>query len=94
MVYQDLGLISFFTVAGSEVRAWTLRRGDTALQAAAKVHTDLAKGFVRAEVFSFAELEAVGGDERALKARHAVRLEGRDYLVKDGEVVTIRANTR
>jgi hypothetical protein len=94
MVYQDMGLISFFTVGEDEVRAWTLRRGDTALDAAARIHTDLAKGFVRAEVFPYGELDAVGGDERAMKAKHPLRLEGRDYVVKDGEVVHIRANTR
>jgi len=94
MVYKDLGLLSFFTVGEDEVRAWTIHRGDNAQQAAAKVHTDLAKGFVRAEVFTYAELEAAGGDERAMKAKHAVRLEGREYLVKDGDIINIRANTR
>ncbi|MCY3021251.1 MAG: DUF933 domain-containing protein [Planctomycetota bacterium] len=94
MVYKDLGLISFFTVGEDEVRAWTLHRGENAQQAAAKVHTDLAKGFVRAEVFPYADLDAAGGDERAMKAKHALRLEGREYTVKDGEIVHIRANTR
>jgi ribosome-binding ATPase len=92
--YDLLGLQSFFTVGEDEVRAWTIHRGDNAQQAAAKVHTDLAKGFVRAEVFTYAELEAAAGDERAMKAKHAVRLEGREYLVKDGDVLNIRANTR
>jgi len=94
MVYQGMGLVSFFTVGEDEVRAWTLHKGDNAHQAAAKVHTDLAKGFVRAEVFSYADLEAKGGDERALKAQHGMRLEGREYPVKDGDIITIRANTR
>lgn len=94
MVYRDLGLISFFTVGEDEVRAWTLHCGDTAHQAAAKIHTDLAKGFVRAEVFPYGDLEAARGDERAMKAKHPLRLEGRDYVVRDGEVVHIRANTR
>ncbi|HEY3319717.1 MAG TPA: redox-regulated ATPase YchF [Planctomycetota bacterium] len=94
MVYKDLGLISFFTVGEDEVRAWTLHKGENAQQAAGKIHTDLAKGFVRAEVFTYAELEGAGGDERAMKAKHAVRLEGREYPVKDGDVLMIRANTR
>jgi hypothetical protein len=81
-------------VGEDEVRAWTLRRGDTALDAAGRIHTDLAKGFVRAEVFTYADLDAVNGDERAMKAKHPLRLEGREYVVKDGDVVHIRANTR
>jgi ribosome-binding ATPase len=93
-VYSALGLISFFTVGEDEVRAWTLHKGDTALQAAAKVHTDLAKGFVRAEVFTYAELEDSGGDERAMKTKHHVRLESKEYVVKDGDIINIRANTR
>jgi GTP-binding protein YchF len=93
-VYHALGLISFFTVGEDECRAWTIHRGEHAQQAAAKIHTDLAKGFVRAEVFTFADLEAAGGDERVMKAKHPLRLEGRDYIVKDGDVLNIRANTR
>jgi ribosome-binding ATPase len=94
MVYQDLGLLSYFTVGEDEVRAWTIHKGDNAQQAAGKIHTDLAKNFIRAEVFTYAELDAAGGDERAMKAKHAVRLEPKDYLVKDGDILNIRANTR
>jgi GTP-binding protein YchF len=94
MVYQDIGLLSFFTVGEDECRAWTIHKGDSAQQAAGKIHSDLAKNFIRAEVFTYAELEAVNGDERAMKAKHAVRLEPKDYLVKDGDVLNIRANTR
>ena len=93
-VYQALGLVSFFTVGEDECRAWTIHKGDHAQQAAAKIHTDLAKGFVRAEVFTYADLEAAGGDERAMKTKHPLRLEGRDYIVKDGDILNIRANTR
>jgi len=94
MVYQDLGLTSFFTVGEDECRAWTIHKGDNAQQAAGKIHTDLAKGFIRAEVFTYAELDAAGGDERAMKAKHALRLESKDYIVKDGDILNIRANTR
>ena len=91
--YAALDAISFFTIGDQEVRAWTLRRGGTALDAAAKVHTDLARGFVRAEVFAYDDL-AAAGDEKALKAAGKWRLEGKDHVIKDGDVVYIRANTR
>jgi hypothetical protein len=91
--YTALDAISFFTVGDAEVRAWTLRRGGTALDAAAKVHTDLAKGFIRAEVFAYDDL-AAAGDEKALKATGKWRLEGKDHVINDGDVVYIRANTR
>lgn len=93
-VYTALGLLSFFTVGEDEVRAWTIHNGDTAQQAAGKIHSDLAKGFIRAEVFSFAELESAGGDERVVKAQHHMRLEGKEYHVNDGDILNIRANTR
>jgi ribosome-binding ATPase len=93
-VYTALGLLSFFTVGEDECRAWTVHKGDNAQQAAGKIHSDLAKGFIRAEVFTFADLEAAGGDERAMKAKTPVRLEGKEYPVKDGDVLNIRANTR
>ncbi|MFH0938282.1 MAG: DUF933 domain-containing protein [Planctomycetota bacterium] len=91
-VYSSLGLISFFTVGEDECRAWTIINGEHAQSAAGKIHTDLAKGFIRAEVFTYAELEAVGGDERAMKAKRAARLEGKDYIVKDGDILNIRFN--
>ena len=62
----------------------------TAVEAAGKIHTDLARGFVRAEVYAYADLDAAGS-ERELKARGAIRLEGKDYVVKDGEIVHIRS---
>ncbi len=89
-VYRGVGLISFFTVGEDEVRAWTIHRGDTAVLAAGRIHTDLAKGFVRAEVFSYDELDAAGS-MRELKARGAIRLEPKDYVVKDGDIVHIRS---
>ena len=89
-VYESVGLRSFFTVGEDEVRAWTIHAGDTAVIAAGKIHTDLAKGFVRAEVFTFDELDAAGS-MREIKARGQLRLEHKDYVVQDGEVVHIRS---
>jgi ribosome-binding ATPase YchF (GTP1/OBG family) len=87
-VYQGVGLRSFFTVGDEEVRAWTIRAGETALKAASKVHTDLAKGFVRAEVYDHEELLAAGS---LRDAKGVMRLEHKDYVVQDGEVVHIRS---
>ena len=88
-VYDLLGLISFFTVGEDEVKAWTIRRGDNAVTAAGKIHSDLARGFIRAEVIpSAALLEA--GDPRAAKDRGLYRLEQKPYVVVDGDVLNIR----
>jgi GTP-binding protein YchF len=89
-VYRAVGLRSFFTVGEDEVRAWTIRAGDDAITAAGKIHSDLAKGFVRAEVFAYDEL-AAAGSMRELKARGQIRLEPKDYVVKDGDIVHIRS---
>jgi ribosome-binding ATPase len=91
--YAALNAISFFTVGEDEVRAWTIQKGDSAVIAASKIHTDLSKGFVRAEVFGYDELMTLGS-EKALKAAGKMRLEGKEYVVHDGEIVHIRANTR
>ena len=91
--YAALNAISFFTVGEDEVRAWTIEKGDNAVTAAGKVHTDLARGFIRAEVYDHSELTALGS-EKALKAAGKMRLEGKEYVVQDGEIVHIRANTR
>ncbi len=88
--YRLLRYLTFFTTTGGkEVRAWTLRQGQTALDAAATIHTDLARGFIRAEVVSYADLAAAGS---LVKARELgrLRLEGRDYVVQDGDVIHIR----
>jgi ribosome-binding ATPase YchF (GTP1/OBG family) len=90
--YQGLGLITFFTVVGDEVRAWALRRGDDALTAAGRIHTDLAHGFIRAEVTAFEDLKALGS-MREVKAKGQQRLEGREYPVQDGEILNIRFST-
>ena len=89
-VYEGVGLRSFFTVGEDEVRAWTIHAGDSAVVAAGKIHTDLARGFVRAEVFAFEELDAAGS-MRELKAQGKVRLEHKEYVVQDGEIVHIRS---
>jgi GTP-binding protein YchF len=89
--YELLGLISFITVGPDEVRAWTLHRGERAVDAAAEIHTDLARGFIRAEVVGWRELLEAGGTAPA-RARGILRLEGRDYVVQDGDCIEIRFN--
>jgi ribosome-binding ATPase YchF (GTP1/OBG family) len=89
--YDLLGLLSFFTVGEDEVRAWRLRRGGTALAAAGTIHTDLARGFIRAEVIAWDELLTLGGLSQA-RTHGKLRLEGKDYVVVEGEVVHIRFN--
>ncbi len=87
--YRSLGLISFLTAGKDECRAWTVRKGATAPEAAGKIHSDLQRGFIRAEVVAFDDLKA-HGDEKAAKAAGVVRLEGKDYVVQDGDVIEIR----
>ncbi len=87
--YHLLGLISFFTVGEDECRAWTIRAGTTALGAAGEIHTDLQKGFIRAEVVKFDDLVSSGGLAEA-RSRGQLRLEGKEYVVHDGEIVHIR----
>jgi GTP-binding protein YchF len=89
--FELLNLLTFYTVGEDEVRAWTVTRGANALQAAAAIHTDLAKGFIRAEVIEAELLLALGGLAEA-RQKGRLRLEGKDYLVKDGEIVHIRFN--
>jgi len=90
-LFETVGLITFFTGNEKETRAWTLRRGETALDAAAAVHTDMARGFIRSEVVGWQELADAGS--RAEAARRGVqRLEGKDYVVADGDVLNVRFN--
>jgi len=91
LCYDLLGLITFFTAVRDELRAWTIPRGATALKAAATVHTDMERGFVKAEVVAFDALMRCGSLAGARK-EGLLRLEGRDYLVADGDVITIRFN--
>ena len=89
---QDaLGLITFFTAGEKETRAWTLRRGQTALEAAATIHTDIARGFIRCEVISTEDLLDAGSHAEAAR-RGTQRLEGKTYVVEDGDVLNIRFN--
>ena len=88
--YELLGLITFYTIkGGKEVTAWALRRGETALRASETVHTDFAKGFIKAEVVGFDDLVTASGWQAA-KNKGKVRLEGRDYQIQDGEVVEFK----
>jgi len=91
LAYEILGYISFFTVGSDEVRAWNVRRGDTALEAAAAIHSDLARGFIRAECFSY-EACLQYGSEKRIREKGLFRLEGKDYRVKDGDILNIRFN--
>ena len=89
--YELLGLLSFFTVGPDEVRAWTIRRGEKAVDAAGEIHSDLAKGFIRAETIAWDQLLEAGGEAKA-RDKGLLRLEGREYVVKDGECLEIRFN--
>jgi GTP-binding protein YchF len=89
--HELLGLISFFTVGPDEVRAWTLRKGKVAPEAAGVVHTDFQTGFIRAETIDFDTLSELGSMAEA-KAQGKLRLEGKEYVVQDGEILTIRFN--
>jgi GTP-binding protein YchF len=89
--YALLGLISFFTVGEDEVRAWTIKKGATALDAAGVIHTDFQKGFIRAEVISYNDLMDAGTYNEA-RNKGTVRLEGKEYCVQDGDIINFRFN--
>jgi hypothetical protein len=89
--YDLLGIQSFFTYGEDEVRAWPIRKGATAVEAAGIIHTDLARGFIRAEVVAYRDFEQFGSINEA-KSKGKVRLEGRDYIVKNGDMMVIRFN--
>ena len=88
---DELDVITFFTAGEKETRAWTLRRGSTALDAAATIHTDIARGFIRCEVIRWDDLVAAGGHAEAARAGKQ-RLESKPYVVEDGDVLNIRFN--
>jgi ribosome-binding ATPase len=88
---ESLDLVTFFTANENEARAWTLRRGSTALDAAATIHTDMARGFIRCEVVSWSDL-VDAGSRAEVSRRGLQRLEGKGYVVADGDVLTIRFN--
>ena len=87
--FEALDLIVFLTMGHDEVRAWPLARGSSAVEAAGRIHTDLARGFIRAQVVPYADFQACP-DMQKLKERNLVRLEGRDYVVGDGDILEIR----
>jgi len=89
--YELLGLISFFTTASSEVKAWSVQSGTEAVKAAGKIHSDMETGFIRAEVISFDDLMKCGSLSEARK-RGLLRLEGKNYIVQDGDVITFLFN--
>jgi ribosome-binding ATPase len=90
--YRLLDLISFLTAGPDECRAWPIRRGTNARKAAGKVHSDIERGFIRAEIYRPDDLRAVGGSEAALKPKGLLRVEGKDYVMQDGDVVNYRFN--
>ena len=89
--YDTLGLISYLTAGEPEVRAWTITKGTKAPGAAGKIHTDFEKGFIRAEVIPWQELVEIGSYTKA-KELGKVRIEGKDYVVQDGDVMLFRFN--
>lgn len=89
--YETLGLISYLTAGVPEVRAWTIKRGTKAPQAAGKIHTDFERGFIRAEVINFSDLMTVGS-MAAAKEKGLIRSEGKEYVFRDGDIVLFRFN--
>lgn len=90
--YKLLGLISFLTAGPPESRAWTIKEGTPAPQAAGKIHSDIERGFIRAEVIAYDDLMAHGGNMASAREKGLVRIEGKDYIMKDGDVVHFRFN--
>ncbi|MCF6290366.1 MAG: YchF family ATPase [Desulfobacterales bacterium] len=90
--YQLLGLISFFTVGEDEVRAWTIPKETPAVDAAEAIHSDIKKGFIRAEVLAYDDLIDAGGAYKEARKKGTVRLEGKTYLVRDGDIIEFRFN--
>jgi GTP-binding protein YchF len=89
--YTLLGYLSFFTVGSDEVRAWTITNGDNAVTAAGKIHSDLARGFIRAETFNYKDI-IEHKNENTIREKGLFRLEGKNYQVKDGDILNIRFN--
>ena len=91
LLLKALNLISFFTVGADEVRQWTIKAGSSAPDAAGAIHSDLRKGFIRAEMIKYGELKELGSEE-ALKSAGKFYLKGKDYMVEDGDILNIRFN--
>jgi GTP-binding protein YchF len=90
--YKLLGLISFFTCGKDEVKAWTLHKGCNAMSAAGAIHSDLARGFIRAQVVNYDDFAANGNSISNCRNKGVLRLEGKEYVVKDGDMIEIRFN--
>ena len=90
--YKLLNLISFLTAGEDEVRAWTIKRGTKAPQAAGKIHTDFERGFIRAETISYDKLMECNGSLAAAREKGFIRAEGKEYIVKDGDVMNFLFN--
>lgn len=90
--YSLLGLISFITTGEIETRAWTIKKGTLAPQAAGKIHSDIERGFIRAEVITYDDLMAIGGSMATAREKGLLRIEGKEYVMKDGDVVHFRFN--
>ena len=89
--YDLLGLMSFLTAGKKETRAWTIKKGTKAPQAAGKIHTDFERGFIKAEIISYDDLVKCGSEQKA-KEQGLIRLEGKDYVMKDGDIVEFKFN--
>ncbi|HVN98212.1 MAG TPA: DUF933 domain-containing protein, partial [Syntrophorhabdaceae bacterium] len=89
--YEILGLITFYTIVGNQMRAWTIPRNTTCVQAAGKIHTDMEKGFIKAEVINVDDFLKCGSEHTA-REKGLLRLEGRDYMVRNGDILHIRFN--
>lgn len=90
--YETLGLISFFTVGENEVKAWTIKKGTEAAKAAGKIHSDIEKGFIRAEVVNYEDFVSSGEDMVTAKKHGLLRLEGKGYIVRDGDIINFKFN--
>ncbi len=90
--FEQLGLISFLTTGSDEVRAWPIRRGETAKEAAGAIHSDIQRGFIRAEVISYGDFMDHGQSMKQAREAGVLRVEGKDYVVKDGDIINFRFN--
>ena len=90
--YKTLGLMSFITTGEMETRAWTIKQGTRAQDAAGKIHTDISRGFIKAEVISYDELVKLDGSMARAREEGKIRLEGKDYIMQEGDVVLFRFN--
>jgi ribosome-binding ATPase len=88
-VFRHLGLMTFYTAGEPEAHAWPLRSGASALEAAGRIHSDIARGFIRAEVVSYEDFAALRSDAK-VKEAGKLRLEGKDYVMRDGDIIHIR----